>query len=74
MLSPVPAPTSVPIPKRTPCSTWRTIGKMPEARNAFEDGQCATAVLDAARRRSSSSVTWTLCASTEHSLSSPARS
>ena len=32
----MPAPTSVPMPKRTPCSTWRAIGKIPEARKAFE--------------------------------------
>ena len=50
MQRPVPAPTSVPIPKRTPWATWRAIGKMPEARKALEDGQCATAVRDAASR------------------------
>src|SRR3954469_2964313 len=38
MLRPVPAPTSVPMPKRTPAATWRAIGKIPEGRKALVDG------------------------------------
>ena len=70
----MPAPTSVPRPKRTPCSQWRVMLKIPDARKAFEDGQWAMLVWAAARRRSSSSETWTLWASTERSRSSPASS
>ena len=74
MLRPVPAPTSVPIPKRTPAATWRAMGKIPEARKALLDGQWAIAVRLVARRLSSPSETWTLCARTEWSVSRPARS
>ena len=50
MLSPVPAPTSVPSATRTPASRCRRSGNSPLPRNALLDGQWATAAPAAANR------------------------
>ncbi len=70
----MPAPTSVPSPKRTSWARWRVMGKIPLARNAFEDGQWATLASAAASRPSSPSVTWTSWANTDRRPTSPWRS
>jgi hypothetical protein len=73
-LSPVPAPTSLPRPKRTPWWRWRAIAKMPLARKALLDGQWAMLASAACRRVSSSSETCTSCAKTERLPTRPVRS
>ena len=50
------------------------MGKIPLARNAFEDGQWATLASAAASRPSSPSVTWTSWANTDRRPTSPWRS
>ena len=61
----------MPTPTRSPAARSAASGAIPQPSSAFERGQCATATSCRASRSISSSSTFTQCAATMRSSSSP---